>query len=171
MRLKSVLILTVMLAVFPLAAKQATTAPGPTKPTIERLEIAGETFKLELATDETARAKGLMGRKKIDDDSGMLFVYPKTEVLTFWMANCVIDIDVIFLDAEGKIVATRQMKAEAPKGDNESQSEYEARLKRYSSTRSAQFAIELKAGSIKRLELRRGMTIAMELEWLKKLAR
>ena len=146
------------------------TVPPTTQPVREQIVIAGETFNLEVAADFPSRAKGLMGRTSIDDHGGMLFIYSRPEVMVFWMANCVIDIDIAFLDADGRITATHQMKAEPPKGANEPQTRYEARLKRYSSKRPAVFAIELKAGSIERLKLKPGQVIDAEWARLKKLA-
>ncbi|MCI0363103.1 MAG: DUF192 domain-containing protein [Phycisphaerales bacterium] len=146
-------------------------ATAPAKPAVEKIDIAGEVFKLELAIDEAAREKGLMGREKIDDDGGMLFVYPKPGVLTFWMANCKVDIDVVFLDAEGTIVTIRKMKVEPAQRSDESKSDYQNRLKLYSSRRPAQFAIELKPGTPERLKLKAGQKIAMDVARLKKLAK
>lgn len=154
----------------PATTAPATTAPAQTQPAREKLVIAGETFQLEVAADPAMRERGLMGRTEIAADGGMLFIYPRPQVMSFWMANCLIDIDVIFLDADGLVVATHKMKAEPPKTNDESQAAYEARMKRYSSRRAAQFAIELKAGSIERLVLKTGQRITLEIERLKKLA-
>lgn len=148
-----------------------TTMPAQTQAATEPITIGGEIFKLEIAADEPTREKGLMGRNSIAPDGGMLFIYPKPKVLDYWMANCPIDIDIIFLDAHGKIVATHKMKPEPPKQDFETQAEYEERLKTYSSNRPAQFAIELKTGTIERLKLKPGQKIAMDVERLAKLAR
>ena len=144
----------------------ASTAPSQSQPATEDIVIAGEKFRLEIAANEPAREKGLMGRDHIDPNGGMLFIYPQPKELSFWMANCIIDIDILFLDAKGRIVATHKMKAEAPRKSGESQDEYEARLKRYESKRLAQFAIELKAGTIDRLKLKPGQMIEMDVQRL-----
>jgi uncharacterized membrane protein (UPF0127 family) len=164
-----ILALTVWMP-WPLDASPPASRPS-TQPATETITIAGEMFKLELAADFASRNKGLMGRTSIDDRGGMLFIHTDPAVLSFWMANCVIDIDILFLDSQGRITATHQMKAEPPKHQNESQKAYEDRLKRYSSKRIAQFAIELKAGSIERLKLKPGQVIEAEWERLRKLAR
>ena len=54
-----------------------------------------------------------MGRTEIPDDGGMIFVYPDSQLRSMWMANCVIDMDVIFLDRSGRILTGYAMKAEA----------------------------------------------------------
>lgn len=141
------------------------------KPVIEEVEIAGEIFKLEVAADALARAKGLSGRKKIDDDGGMIFVYPYEKRLSFWMIDCLVDIDIIFLDRRGRITARHEMKAEPLQQPGERRVDYERRLKRYSSRRPTQYAIELKAGSIKRLKLEDGQRIELDFKKLRKMAK
>jgi hypothetical protein len=42
-------------------------------------------------------------------DGGMLFVFPEPRMLSFWMYECLIDIDVIFLDASGTVTAIHRM--------------------------------------------------------------
>ncbi len=148
-----------------------TKAPAP--PPREKVTLGAdkEVFKLDLALDGPARAKGLMEVKSIKKDGGMIFVYPNARVRTMWMANCLCDMDVIFLDGTGRVLKTYTMKAEPARGENETQWVYENRLKRYSSVRRAQFAIELKAGSVKRLKIEAGQRIALDLKSLRKRAR
>jgi len=155
----------------PSPAPPGATPAVPVSPRIEKLKIAGEEFKLEVAADEDARAQGLMKRAKLDADKGMIFIYPEPEELSFWMKNCVIDIDILYLDAKGTIVATHKMKAEPPQRANEHELDYEARLERYPSRRPAQFGIELKTGTIERLKLKPGQRIEMDVERLGKLAK
>jgi uncharacterized membrane protein (UPF0127 family) len=82
------------------------------------------------------------------------------------MANCRVDMDLILLDRRGRIVALHRMKKEPPRVTRESQQAYERRLKRYSSHRPAQFAIELKAGSIDELKAQEGQRIEMDVDRL-----
>jgi uncharacterized membrane protein (UPF0127 family) len=120
-------------------------------PPLEDVTIKGETFHLEVASDDASITQGLMGRRSIPNDGGMLFVFPDLDVRSFWMGNCLIDIDVMFLDGRGRVTATHRMKAEPPRGAEESDARYRARMPGYSSVRAAQFAIELQAGSLDRL--------------------
>ena len=139
------------------------------KPLKEQIIIAQETFNLEVAADERSRAKGLMNREKIDDDGGMIFIYKRAQARRFWMKNCLIDIDLMYLDSRGRIVSMHKMKKEPARGENESAFDYERRLKRYSSRRPAQFIIELKAGSIDRLKPKVGETIELDLPKLRQI--
>ena len=129
--------------------------------------IEGETFRLELAVDETSRERGMMGRTDIPAGTGMLFVFPDARWRSFWMKNCLIDIDLIFLDARGSVTATHRMRVEQPRLADESERDYEARLAPYVSARPAQFAIELRSGSIDRLGIGVDDRIALDLDDLK----
>lgn len=135
----------------------------------EQIIIAAQTFKLEVAADVKSRAKGLMGRKKIDEHGGMIFIYKRAQTQSFWMKNCLIDIDLMYLDTRGRIVSMHKMKKEPPRGQNETSAAYERRLKRYPSGRAAQFIIELEPGSIDRLKLKVGQTIELDLPKLRQI--
>lgn len=111
-----------------------------------------------------------MNRTSIDPHGGMLFVFEDELERSFWMANCPIDMDILFLDSSGRITAMHAMKAEKPRGENESQAAYEFRLRSYESRKPAQFAIELKAGSLKRLNIRPGQVIAADWKRIGSLA-
>jgi len=131
------------------------------------IEIKGRPFKLELALNDRQRARGLMGRDEIAEDGGMLFVMPPVEPfpaeLTFWMKDCLVPIDVIFLTAEGMITAIHEMKPPSPgTPDNY--------LTRYSSNGLAQFAVELRGGMASELGLEQGEVIELPFEQLLEMA-
>lgn len=140
-------------------------------PPTEKVVIGAETFKLQIAADPKTRIRGLMQRTKIDDHGGMLFVFRKSMRRSFWMKNCLVDIDLVFLDRRGGIVALHKMKVQPPRRKSESEGAYHRRLKSYPSHRRSQFAIELKAGSIDRLKLKLDKTIELDFKKLKKLAK
>jgi uncharacterized membrane protein (UPF0127 family) len=115
------------------------------------LVLGGEPFRLELAADPASRARGLMFRESIAADGGMLFVFPDSRPRGFWMKNCLVNMDIVFLDAEGVVVRTLEMFAEPLQRQDESVSDYHRRLPGYRSREPAQFAIELRHGTVPRL--------------------
>lgn len=130
------------------------------------VEISGKTFLLEIVADDATRERGLGGRTELDPDKGMLFSFPDAKIRYFVMRDCFIDIDIIFLDSTGRIIAMHHMPVEEPKQADESQSAYERRLTRYSSRYNAKYAIELAGGMLETLDLEEGQLIKLDTEYL-----
>ncbi len=65
-------------------------------------------FKVALATDEKTRQKGLMGVRSMQENEGMLFVFPEETQLSFWMKNTYIPLDLIFIDNNNIIVTIHE---------------------------------------------------------------
>ncbi len=60
-------------------------------------------FQIELALDGPAQAKGLMFRRDMAADHGMLFIYDMEHVVDMWMKNTVLSLDMLFVKADGTI--------------------------------------------------------------------
>ena len=58
----------------------------------------------EVVDNETARETGLMFRKSLGENNGMLFIFPKSSVQNFWMKNTLIPLDIIFISDELAVV-------------------------------------------------------------------
>jgi len=63
----------------------------------------------EIAVTQEDRNKGLMFRKKLPDGEGMLFVFERDEVLSFWMKNTYIPLSIAFIASDGRIVDIKDM--------------------------------------------------------------
>ena len=61
------------------------------------------TFKVEVAKTIEERRTGLMYRKKLYNNEGMLFIFPREKIIQLWMKNTYIPLDVIFI-SENKVI-------------------------------------------------------------------
>lgn len=68
------------------------------------------TVNVEIADSPEEREKGLMNRTSLKPDAGMLFVFPEPQMLSFWMKNTLIPLDIIFFDAQGNFVSAHTME-------------------------------------------------------------
>lgn len=78
-------------------------------PPLEALSIVTSTgehkFMVEIADDDTERARGLMFRPPLEDDRGMLFQFPAASEQSFWMKNTPSSLDILYIDPRGRIVS------------------------------------------------------------------
>ena len=115
-------------------------------PDAAEIELKGETFAVELAHTRQARAQGLMYRQDLPAHHGMLFIFVEDKPRSFYMKNCLIDLDIIFFQGDGLIVNITTMKVPVP-GES---------LPLYPSGAPVRYALELRGGTCARLGLALG---------------
>lgn len=69
------------------------------------VELKGQRFVVEVVDTEPARQLGLMHRESLPADQGMLFVFEREQPLAFWMKNTLIPLDILYFDAERRLVS------------------------------------------------------------------
>ena len=109
--------------------------------------LDGVTFTVELATTPEERAKGLMGRERLDDSHGMLFIYHTDATPVFWMRGMLIPLDIVWIDADGVVAEIEREVPPAP-------STVDPPL--YYPPRPIRYVLEIKAGRAKEVGITAG---------------
>lgn len=168
------------------AARDPMATPANPKLETTKIEIDGKEFELEMALTDETRFHGLSGRTDIPERGGMIFVFPRPITTAFVMRDCPVPIDIIYLNAGGRITAMYAMQPEPARSEAErvnvppfmgapewtwTNPVYEARLKKYPSRASTQFVIELKGGTLEKMSLKPGQLIEFDRAALVKKAK
>ncbi len=113
------------------------------------LHIDNHQFTVELADTHEKQERGLMFRKEIPDDFGMLFTYDYEANHGFWMKNCFVHLDIIYLDRNKQVV---DMYVNVPPCKAEP-------CISYTSKAPAQYVLELRANRSTEIGLKLGDTV------------
>ena len=122
----------------------------------ERSEIVIEsrggdhTIKIEIARSREQLMLGLMYRRSLAPDSGMLFDYTRTQNVEMWMKNTLIPLDMLFIDGAGRIVKIRERLVPGS-------------LENISSSVPVRGELELNGGTVSRLGISQGDKVRHEI--------
>ena len=109
------------------------------------IQVGEQSIVVEIADESHERQRGLMYRKNLPVNHGMIFVYPDERVLSFWMKNTHIPLSIAYADGAGKIVHIADLKP--------------LDLSSVSSVYPAQYALEVNQGWFKNNSIEVGETI------------
>lgn len=84
---------------------------GKTITPTETILIGDQEFDVAIADTPEARREGLEPYGYLKPDEGMLFIFEEEVTEPFTMANCAIDLDIIFIDSEGEVISVHPTKA------------------------------------------------------------
>jgi uncharacterized membrane protein (UPF0127 family) len=104
-------LLAAALLTAPLASAQAQQGSQPTLP-VTQLAAGIHVIHAEVANTETERERGLMFRKELPGNNGMLFVFDVPDQQCFWMHNTPLPLSIAFIADDGTIVNIEDMAAE-----------------------------------------------------------
>ena len=117
--------------------------------TFERSSLTIETaaarhaFDIELALTPQQQAQGLMFRRALAADAGMLFYHQRDNVVSMWMRNTFLPLDMLFVAADGRIVHI--VERTVPQS-----------LTTISAGRPVRAVLEVNAGTVRRLSIKPG---------------
>lgn len=129
-------------------------ACSPEKPTLHiHTQDAVHDVTVEIADNDEERARGLMWRDSVPENTGMLFIYPEDIDAVFWMKNMKVPIDMIFITSQ-KTVDTIHHSVPPCLADQT--------CARYSSEGLVRYILEVRAGYAKENNIQIGDNISFE---------
>ena len=109
------------------------------------LYVRGIPIEVELANTPQKRQLGLMYRKSLDANKGMLFVYDKEQIVAFWMKNTSIPLSIAYINSSGLITEINDLESFSLQVDR--------------SSYSVLYALEVNQGFFKKNGIKVGDTV------------
>lgn len=116
-----------------------------------KVKIGATSISVEVADDDVKRAHGLMFRERLDENTGMIFIFDQPRVQTFWMKNTLIPLSIAFIGQDLTIVDIQEM---------EPASAVELSPRLYTSSAPAKYALEMNKGWFAKHHVKTGEKIA-----------
>jgi uncharacterized membrane protein (UPF0127 family) len=113
---------------------------------------SGKVLQVELMVKEEDRQMGVMFRPSLPEDRGLLFAFDEPDFHGFWMKNCRFPIDMVWLDAEGRVVHVAESVPPCRKDP----------CPIYAPMRKASYVLEVNAGQARREKAVIGSTLSFK---------
>ncbi|MDX2454336.1 DUF192 domain-containing protein [Desulfosarcina sp.] len=139
----------VLLAILVLSILKGTINACPLELPTATLSINGHRLIVELAATPQSRGCGLSKRTALDENQGMLFIYPRSAPRTFWMKDTWLPLSIAFLDDSGNIINIEIMLPDQTE-------------KKYHSSKSALYALEVNQGWFRLHGIKAGDRVEMK---------
>ncbi len=132
-----------------------TLSPSPSPEAKKTITVGGKTFFIEIADTPEKRQKGLSGRKELEKNSGLLFVFDKENTRPpFWMKGMEMPIDIVWIDNDKVIQLNTDVKPEPTDTPDKD-------LRLYTPNQPVDQVLELSAGTVKEMKIRVGDKVEM----------
>lgn len=115
--------------------------------------INNHSYNLLIANDEKSRQIGLSNRKSLDKNTGMLFIFPKKGIYSFWMKNTQIPLDMIWINDNKIVYIVKKAPPMAGKDSN---------LPIYTPTTEANYVLEVNGGEADKYKFKNGDTVTLK---------
>ncbi len=114
----------------------------------KKIQLGKKLIQVEIADTEQQQSQGLMFRKKMNAEGGMLFVFSDEQTRSFWMKNTLIDLSIGYFNKEKKLIDIQDMSATS--------SIMQQSLPTYISKSPAMYALEMNKGWFKKNKIKLG---------------
>ena len=119
------------------------------------LRIGGSVLQVEIADTDETRERGLMDRKSLPENAGMLFICEKPRRVNFWMKNTLIPLSVGFFDEDKVLFQIADMHPPPPGATT---------FPLTPSEKPILYALEVNLGWFEKHKIKTGMKFSLELE-------
>jgi uncharacterized membrane protein (UPF0127 family) len=109
------------------------------------LKVGGNKLTAEVASTDAQRSTGLMHRRMLPENRGMLFIFPDVAMHGMWMMNTYVPLSVAFIDREGRIINIEDMQ---PQTQNS-----------HTAAKPAKYALEMNLGWFAKRGIKPGVKI------------
>lgn len=127
------------------------TADTNTNTVTKTIIIGDKEIKVEVARTNEERSKGLSNRTKLDENSGMVFVFNKNSKPSFWMKDTKIALDIIWINDDKIVAINKNVEPEPNKKDSE--------LKKYPAPSEIDYVLEVNGGFSDKNGIKAGSTV------------